>query len=112
MSRVDHVALKVDNLEEAEKWYTTHVGGEVTYRDEKYIRLRLDNIVIALIDRKFYPWEHVSIWVENADELPHHMGKTIEHRDGSIGVYAKDPFGNYLEYIWYNEELREMFYRD
>ena len=111
-SRIDHIAIKVDNLKEAENWYVNYTGGEVTYRDEKYLRLQMDNVVIALIDKKFYPWEHISIWVESDDELPHHLGETINHRDGSIGVYVKDPFGNYLEYIWYNEELRERFYRD
>ena len=111
-SRIDHIAIKVDNLEKAEKWYLENVGGEVTFRDKKYLRLQLENTVIALIDKNFYPWEHVSIWVESKDELPHEMGKTINHRDGSVGVYVKDPFGNYLEYIWYNKELREQLYND
>tara|TARA_Y100001963_G_scaffold136149_1_gene198508 strand:- start:322 stop:666 length:345 start_codon:yes stop_codon:yes gene_type:complete len=108
-SVVDHIAIRVDNLEEAEKWYTEKLQGEVNFRDPKYIRLKLKNTNIALIDKKHYPWEHVGILVENKEDLPLDAGKTIEHRDGTIGVYVKDPFGNYLEYIWYSDELKKVF---
>ena len=36
----------------------------------------------------------------------------MQHRDGTIGVYVKDPFGNYLEYIWYSKEARKVFIDD
>ena len=108
-SIIDHIAIKVDNLELAEEWYCEKLNATVTFRDEKYIRIKVDNTNIALIDKKHYPWEHIAILVENKEELPHNLGETIEHRDGTTGVYVKDPFGNYLEYIWYSDELKKVF---
>ena len=108
MDIVDHIAIKVDDLEQAEYWYLEHLGAEVTFKDEKYIRLKTSNVSIALIDEKFYPHAHIGILVKDKDKLPE--GDTrVEHRDGTIGVYVKDPFGNYIEYIWYSPEQQEVF---
>ena len=108
-SIIDHIAIKVDDLEVAEEWYCNNLAAEVTFRDEKYVRIKVENTNIALIDKKHYPWEHIAILVENKEELPHKLGETIEHRHGTVGVYVKDPFGNYLEYIWYSEEQKKVF---
>ena len=37
-STVDHVAIMVDDLEIAEKWYVERLGGEVTHKQENYVR--------------------------------------------------------------------------
>tara|TARA_A100001515_G_scaffold120391_1_gene103305 strand:- start:244 stop:579 length:336 start_codon:yes stop_codon:yes gene_type:complete len=111
MSKIDHIAILVDDLEIAEKWYLEHTTGFVTFRDEKYVRLSVDNTNIALIDSKHYPHAHIGILVEDAEDLPSN-GLRIEHRDGTIGVYVKDPFGNYLEYIWYSDDQKEVFLND
>ena len=103
---VDHIAIRVEDLEIAEKWYCDKLIAEVTFRDEKYTRIKVQNTNIALIDKKHYPWEHIAILVENQEDLPHDLGETIKHRDGTVGVYVKDPFGNYLEYIWYSDEQK------
>ena len=108
-SIIDHIAIKVDDLEAAEEWYCNNLRAEVTFRDEKYVRIKVENTNIALIDKKHYPWEHIAILIENKEDLPHKLGETIEHRDGTVGVYVKDPFGNYLEYIWYSEEQQKVF---
>jgi len=108
MDIIDHIAIKVSNLKEAEKWYLEHLDAEITFRDHKYIRIRLGNTNIALIDEAYYPWPHIGVLVENQDELPE-QGQRVEHRDGTIGVYVKDPFGNYIEYIWYSPEYEETF---
>jgi hypothetical protein len=81
---------------------------EVTFRDPKYIRLKVRNTNIALIDQAHYPWAHVGVLVGDKEDLPNE-GTRIEHRDGTIGVYVKDPFGNYIEYIWYSEDQSETF---
>lgn len=108
MDIVDHIAIKVADLKLAEKWYLGHLKAEITFRDEKYIRLKVGNTNIALIDEKFYPYAHIGILVENEEDLPD-FGVRVTHRDGTIGVYVKDPFGNYLEYIWYSESQSETF---
>jgi len=111
MSKIDHVAILVDDLEVAEEWYLEHTTGFVTFRDEKYVRLSVDNTNIALIDSKHYPHAHIGILIEDAEDLPSN-GLRVEHRDGTIGVYVEDPFGNYLEYIWYSDQQKEVFVKD
>ena len=108
MDIIDHIAIKVTDLKEAEKWYLDHLKAEITFRDYKYIRLRVGNTNIALIDEAYYPWAHIGILVEDQNELPED-GYRVEHRDGTIGVYVKDPFGNYIEYIWYSQDQSETF---
>ena len=108
MDIIDHIAIKVSDLKLAETWYLGHLHAEITFRDEKYIRLKVGNTNIALIDEKFYPHEHIGILVENYEDLPD-FGQRVQHRDGTVGVYVKDPFGNYLEYIWYSPEQSETF---
>ncbi len=112
MKTVDHIAIRVDDLKIAEEWYTEHTDGVVTFRDPKYIRLRVDNTNIALIDKKHYPYEHIAVLVDVKEDLPLDKGEVIHHRDGTIGVYVKDPFGNYLEYIWYSDDSKGLFLND
>ena len=108
MDIIDHIAIKVSNLEAAEAWYLGHLNAEITFRDHKYIRLRVGNTNIALIDEAYYPWAHIGVLVENFEDLPE-FGQRVQHRDGTVGVYVKDPFGNYIEYIWYSPEQKEVF---
>ena len=108
MDIIDHIAIKVSDLKEAESWYTEQLNGKVSFRDHKYVRLRLGNTNIALIDEKYYPHAHIGVLVEHKSELPVD-GIRVEHRDGTTGVYVEDPFGNYLEYIWYSQDQSETF---
>ena len=52
LSVVDHIAVLVDDLKVAEKWYCDKLAAKVTFRDEKYIRIKIENTNIALIDKK------------------------------------------------------------
>ena len=108
MDIIDHIAIKVSDLKAAEAWYLGHLNAEVTFRDHKYIRLKVGNTNIALIDEAHYPWAHIGVLVENFEDLPD-FGDRIQHRDGTVGVYVKDPFGNYIEYIWYSKSQSEKF---
>jgi len=108
-SRIDHIAVLVDDLDVAEEWYTQKLDGKVTFRDKKYTRIQVANTNIALIDRSHYSSAHFAILVDNVEDLPIDEGKVVRHRDGTIGVYVEDPFGNYLEYIWYSPEKKEVF---
>jgi catechol 2,3-dioxygenase-like lactoylglutathione lyase family enzyme len=105
---IDHIGIRVDDLKEAERWYLKHLKAEVTFRSDKYIRLKVGNTNIALIDKVYYPWAHVAILVDDKEDLPK-QGYKVKHRDGTIGVYVEDPFGNYLEYIWYSQDQSETF---
>ena len=107
-STVDHVALLVENLEVAEKWYISNLGGEVTHRQENYIRLKVENVNIALLDKSFSSSKpHIGILCNNIQDLPTE-GDKISHRDGTTGVYVEDPWGNYLEFIHYDKNCHKF----
>jgi extradiol dioxygenase family protein len=108
MDIIDHIAIKVSDLKEAEKWYLEHLSAQITFQDHKYTRLRVGNTNIALIDERFYPHAHIGVLVKSKEELPE-AGERVQHRDGTIGVYVKDPFGNYIEYIWYSQDQGRTF---
>ena len=108
MDIIDHIAIRVADLQEAEKWYSEHLNARITFRDRKYVRLKVKNTNIALIDEAYYPHAHIGVLVESQNDLPEH-GQRVEHRDGTIGVYVEDPFGNYIEYIWYAPKHEETF---
>ena len=108
-SKIDHVAILVDDLKLAEEWYLMRMNVAVAHRDEKYIRLQADNLNISLLDSKHYSRNHIGVIVEDVVNLPLERGHRIVHRDGTVGVYEKDPFGNYLEYIWYSDEAKKVF---
>ena len=61
------------------------------------------------LNKKYYPHAHCGILVDKIEDLPMEKGEVVKHRDGTIGVYVKDPFGNYLEYIWYSDDQKEVF---
>ena len=46
---IDHIAIVVDDLDEASKWYTDACGGTVTHKENTYYRLQLENTCLALI---------------------------------------------------------------
>tara|TARA_B100000902_G_C27290165_1_gene906664 strand:+ start:1673 stop:2020 length:348 start_codon:yes stop_codon:yes gene_type:complete len=107
-STVDHIAILVDDLEAAEKWYVEKVGGEVTHKQENYIRVKLKNTNLALLSNKFTSSKpHIGILCEKYEELPAD-GSLIEHRDGTTGVYVKDPFGNDIEFIHYANQSKKF----
>lgn len=108
---IDHIAIVVDNLDEAAEWYMETCGGTVTYKEDTYYRLQLENICIALILSSHGPNRpHIAVLVDCLEDLPKEKGEYVKHRDGTHGVYVTDPYGNHVEYICYsNEECKEKF---
>tara|TARA_R100000008_G_scaffold43636_1_gene25296 strand:- start:480 stop:824 length:345 start_codon:yes stop_codon:yes gene_type:complete len=109
--KVDHIAIRVSNLDLAQKWYEERLGAKLQYKDQYYRRMLLNNTTLALIDEDRYPSNHIGVLVEDFDQLPN-VGTRIEHRDGTVGVYVKDPFGYTVEYIWYSPETKQTFVRE
>ena len=105
---IDHIAIKADDIKKLSKWYQETIGAIVTHVDEHYVRLSADNSTIAIIDKNKYPCNHIGVLVDSLDDLPEN-GERIEHRDGTVGVYCEDPEGNYVEFIYYTEDLRSEF---
>ena len=106
MKTIDHVALLVDDLEVAQKWYEDKLEAICEFSTSSYRRMRFNNTTVALISKHRYPYAHGGILVDNQEDLPQD-GERVEHRDGTIGVYTFDPDGNCVEFIWYNDECKE-----
>ena len=100
---VDHIAIRVADLDRMQEWYERNVGAKLIFKDQYYRRMKMENTVIALIDENRYPHNHIGVLVENCEDLPK-VGFRATHRDGTIGVYQHDPEGNTVEYIWYSQE--------
>jgi len=107
MKTVDHIAVLVENLDVSQKWYEENCNAELVFKDHKYRRMQMDNITIALIDKKHYEHAHFGILVQHYANLPSNMGEIVHHRDGTTGCYVKDPDGNVVEFIHYNEECKK-----
>ena len=107
-STVDHIALVVDDLEIAEKWYIENLGGKVVHKQENYIRLKLQNTNLALLSKEFVTSKpHIGILCNKMEDLPN-VGTKVSHRDGTTGVYTKDPFGNNIEFIYYDTQCEKF----
>ena len=107
-SVVDHIAILVDDLKISEKWYIGTLGGEITHRQENYIRLKVANTNIALLDKSFDTSKpHIGIRCGELEDLPTN-GLKVSHRDGTTGVYLQDPDGNTIEFIHYNKKCQKF----
>ncbi len=101
--RVDHIAIKTKNLAKMQDWYEKNLGALLETKDTYYVRLKMDNTIISLIDYDRYQYSHLGIFVNEWKDLPANGVRTT-HRDGTIGVYCFDPEGNVIEYIWYPDK--------
>ena len=91
--RVDHIALVVESPLEAVKWYSENFEAEIVYSDETWGVVQLENIKIAFVIKSQHP-AHFAFEDPNLK-----TGK--KHRDGSVSVYKKDPWGNIYEIVKY-----------
>ena len=107
MKTVDHIAVLVENLDVSQKWYEENCNAELVFEDYKYRRMRMNNVTIAIIDKKHYEHAHFGILVQDYGNLPSDKGEIVHHRDGTTGCYVKDPDGNVVEFIYYNEECKK-----
>lgn len=101
--KIDHIAIKVSDINAASAWYCKKLGSKVVYETNSYKRLQLDNTFLSLIDEKHYEHSHIGVFVDKMEDFPEN-GHIIHHRDGSIGCYLLDPYGNCLEFIYYGRD--------
>lgn len=94
LDEIHHVAVQVDDIDEAIRWYQDHMRCEVEYRDETWGLLRLANLKLALVVKDQHP-PHLAVAVEDADRY----GRLVMHRDGTASCYISDPSGNVLEML-------------
>jgi catechol 2,3-dioxygenase-like lactoylglutathione lyase family enzyme len=101
-----HVAIYVDSIEEAVKYYQSILPFEVKYESHDWGLIQYKNNRIALLRRDSTRHEpHIGIEIGPQDleailQKPEFADAHVEkHRDGSVGFYTKDLYGNTLEFI-------------
>ena len=95
MKRVDHIAIVVSDTIEAARWYEKEHGARVEYIDDSWSLVSFTNVKLAFVLEKDHP-PHFA-FEDNSLECGN------EHRDGSISVYKKDPWGNVIEIVNYRK---------
>ena len=92
LDALHHVAIQVENIARALKWYSENFNAEIVYLDDTWAMLRFENIYLALVIPGQHP-PHIAIEHENAEAF----GTLIRHRDGTESIYINDSEGNTLE---------------
>lgn len=92
LDAIHHVAIQVEDIARALKWYSENFNAETVYLDETWAMLRFQNIYLALVIPSQHP-PHIAIEHEGAEAY----GSLIRHRDGTESIYINDSEGNTLE---------------
>ncbi len=94
LDSLHHLAISVDSISEAVKWYQEHFRCEVAYQDDTWGLLKFANVHMALVLPGQHP-PHIGFTSDEADKY----GELKTHRDGTKSVYISDPFGNAVEFL-------------
>lgn len=94
LSKIDHIAIQVDDIASALEWYRERWDCEIEWSDETWAMLRLDNVRLALVLASQHP-PHVAF----LSDTPENFGQVVDHRDGTSSSYSKDPWGNDIELL-------------
>tara|TARA_R100001594_G_C3965080_1_gene246343 strand:+ start:177 stop:482 length:306 start_codon:yes stop_codon:yes gene_type:complete len=100
MTKIDHIALSVDEPEHAAEWYELNFGASRLYSDDSWALVEFENIKMAFVKKGTHP-AHFAFETDNFEGMEE---KVKPHRDGSRSVYTKDPWGNIYELINYEYE--------
>jgi catechol 2,3-dioxygenase-like lactoylglutathione lyase family enzyme len=94
LDKIHHIAITVDNISDAIKYYTKNFEIEILYQDQTWGFLQFGNIKLALVLPGKHP-PHIAFLRDDAEKY----GELKLHRDGTSSIYIKDPFDNYIEYL-------------
>ena len=98
--KLDHVAIKSNNIAESIEWYKNNIDCETLYSDESWGMIRSNDTVIAfVVPHQHQP--HIAFKIDNIEDMPCDKKLIKEHRDGSLYHYKKDPSGNIVEWIYW-----------
>jgi len=101
--RLDHVAVPSRDIDQSVKWYVRQFGATVLYQDKTWAFLQVGGNKLALVSPNQHP-PHVafSVTEEQLAEASRAAGVPADkHRDGTKGIYLRDPDGNAVELICY-----------
>lgn len=115
---IRHVAFRVTNLEECEKFYIEVMGMELLHRASEnlvYLTCGNDNLSLARAERDAEPggvFDHYGFIVESKESLDawheyfNATGVAVldpphDHADGARSFHLKDPAGNVIQPIYH-----------
>lgn len=116
---IRHIAFKVENLEECEKFYTEVMGMEILYRaNENLVYLTCGNDNLSLARARAAPeakggtLDHYGFIVETKETLDAWydyfkaegvlvLDQPHDHADGARSFHIKDPAGNVIQPIYH-----------
>ncbi|HSZ55106.1 MAG TPA: VOC family protein [Tepidisphaeraceae bacterium] len=101
--RLDHVAICSADIDKSVEWYRKQFSATVMYQDKTWAFLQVGGNKVALVTPGQHP-PHLafSVTEEQLAEASQSTGIPIDkHRDGTQGIYLKDPDGNAVELISY-----------
>ena len=103
MFELDHVAVPTSDIAGGVTFYVENFGATILYQDDTWAFLQMGQGKLALVTPSQHP-PHVALRVdENALQIAaDKAGVAVDsHRDGTKGIYVKDPAGNAVELICY-----------
>ena len=92
--KLHHIGLCVPKIAPAVEWYVETLNANISYQDQSWALLDIENTSIALVLPSQHP-PHMAFESLDAEKY----GDLTTHRDGTSSVYVKDPFGNTIEFI-------------
>lgn len=101
MDPLHHVAIQVDDIERAVKWYRERFSVKVRYADDSWAIISFANVDLALVRPHQHP-PHIA--VERSDAAQ--FGALTAHRDGTHSTYIEDLDGNFIEMLTVPAEER------
>ena len=94
MEKLHHIALPVNDIDEAVAWYRKNFDVEPVHTDESWALLTFENVALALVLPDQHP-AHIAVERVDAEQF----GLLAPHRDGTRSTYVQDPWGNSIEYV-------------
>jgi catechol 2,3-dioxygenase-like lactoylglutathione lyase family enzyme len=91
---VDHIAVAVNDIDQAVAWYTQQFRSRVLFQDETWALLEFANVNLALVIPEQHP-PHIGFVTPDAAK----QGPLQRHRDGTRSIYVSDPWGNSIELL-------------
>ncbi len=96
LDSLHHVAVAVDDVAAAVRWYRETFRCEIAYQDATWALLRFANASLALVLPGQHP-PHLGFGVPAAKA--ERYGELKGHRDGTRSIYIADPAGNAVELL-------------
>ncbi len=94
LDAMHHVAIAVDDVTTAVRWYQDRFRCKVSYQDPTWALLQFANMQLALVIPSQHP-PHIAFEHSQADQF----GPLKPHRDGTRSTYIADSAGNPVEIL-------------